>query len=282
MRLEIMLVWACINLYALASMLLLTGFVFNKERLIRIAGYMILPAFLAHAAVFFNRWITSGYFPANGDLENAITSGFFAVALTIFLYVRNRELTGIALFTIPVTLLLLGYGVMSEPNPMPVEVSYKSNWLIIHVFFAQLAYGSYAVASGMGLMYVMKDNKIAKGEALPPLYEKIPRLEMLEENMFRFVIYGFISEAIMIVAGAIWAKDLWGSYWAWDPVEVWSLVSWLLYGLAIHLKVTLGWKGRRLAWLMIVLILSVIITYWGIDLVVENTRHIFGVMDVAG
>jgi ABC-type transport system involved in cytochrome c biogenesis permease subunit len=81
----------------------------------------------------------------------------------------------------------------------------------------------------------------------------------------------------MIVAGAIWAKDLWGNYWGWDPVEVWSLISWLLYGLSIHLKVTLGWKGRRLAWIMIFLILTVIITYWGIDIVVENTRHIFGV-----
>jgi ABC-type transport system involved in cytochrome c biogenesis permease subunit len=100
---------------------------------------------------------------------------------------------------------------------------------------------------------------------------------VIDESMFRFVVYGFIAEIIMIVSGSIWAKDLWGSYWGWDPVEVWSLISWLLYGLAIHLRVTLGWKGRRMAWLMILLLSTVIITYWGIDVVVENTRHMFGV-----
>jgi ABC-type transport system involved in cytochrome c biogenesis permease subunit len=60
-------------------------------------------------------------------------------------------------------------------------------------------------------------------------------------------------------------------------VEVWALVSWLLYGLAIHLKVTLGWKGRRMAWLALCLLSTVIMAYWGVDVLVENTRHIFGV-----
>ena len=87
----------------------------------------------------------------------------------------------------------------------------------------------------------------------------------------------FRKEVIHFFAGAIWAKDLWGSYWAWDPVEVWSLISWLLYGLSIHLRVTLGWRGRKLAWLMIFLLSTVIITYWGVDIVVESSRHVFGV-----
>jgi ABC-type transport system involved in cytochrome c biogenesis permease subunit len=165
---------------------------------------------------------------------------------------------------------------MKAPDPLPLAASLKSSWLVIHVLFAQLAFGAYAIASGMGLLYVLKDRQTSRG-SVSLFYNKFPRLEVIEENMFRFVVYGFIADAIMIIAGAIWAKDLWGNYWGWDPVEVWSLISWLLYGLSIHLKVTLGWKGRRLAWLMIFLLITVIITYWGIDMVVENTRHIFGV-----
>jgi cytochrome c-type biogenesis protein CcsB len=276
---EDILIWGCIYSYAVASMLLLTGFIFSKEKLLRIAGYLVLPAFLAHTTVFIMRWARTGYFPANGELENAITGGWFAIGLTVYLFFRNRALTGVALFTVPATLLLLGYGMMKAPFPLPLSASLKSSWLIVHVLFAQLAFGSYAIASGMGLLYVLKDNKQRK-KIENRFYEKFPRLEVIDENMFRFVIYGFVSEAIMIVSGAIWAKDLWGSYWGWDPVEVWSLVSWLLYGLSIHLRVTLGWRGRRLAWLMIFLISTVIITYWGIDIVVENTRHIFGVSQI--
>jgi cytochrome c-type biogenesis protein CcsB len=273
---EDMLVWGCIYLYALASVLLLTGFVFNKEKPLKYVGYLILPAFAAHTAIFIMRWVRTGYFPANAELENAITGGWFAIGLTVYLFFKNRAMTGVALFTVPATLLLLGYGVMKAPDPLPLTASLKSSWLVIHVMFAQLAFGAYAIASGMGLIYILKDNKLRKGSEVG-FYEKFPKLEVIEENMFRFVVYGFIADAIMIIAGAIWAKDLWGNYWAWDPVEVWSLISWLLYGLGIHLHVTLGWKGRKLAWLMMILIITVIITYWGIDAVVENTRHIFGV-----
>lgn len=273
---EDILLWGCIYFYALASILLLTGFVFNKEKPLKLVSYLVLPAFFAHTVVFAMRWLRTGYFPANAELENAITGGWFAIGFTVYLFVKNRAMSGVALFTVPATLLLLGYGVMKAPDPLPLTASLKSSWLLIHVMFAQIAFGAYAIASGMGLLYLLKDNKIRKG-LKSTFYERFPRLEVIEENMFKFVVYGFIADAIMIIAGAIWAKDLWGNYWAWDPVEVWSLISWLLYGLGIHLRVTLGWRGRKLAWLMLLLLITVIITYWGIDAVVENTRHIFGV-----
>lgn len=273
---EGLLVWGCIYLYAIASIMLLTGFVFNKERMLLYSGYTIIPAFVAQTIVFASRWIRTGYFPANGDLENAITGGWFAMAFTVYLFIKARRQSGVALFTVPVTLLLLGYGIMNDPDPLPLSASFKSSWLVVHVLFAQLAFGAYAIASGFGLIYLLKEKQERRG-AVTGVLGRMPRLELMEESMFRFVLYGFIADAIMIVAGAIWAKDLWGSYWAWDPVEVWSLISWLLYGLAIHLKVTLGWKGRRFAWLMLVLLITVIITYWGIDAVVQQTRHIFGV-----
>ena len=274
--LEGILVWGCIYVYALCSILLLTGFVFGRERLLRSAGWLVIPAFIAHSAIFFMRWAETGYFPANGDLENAVTGGWFAIGFTVYLFVRNRAMAGVALFTVPAALLLLGYGVMNAPDPLPLMASLKSGWLLVHVLFAQLAFGSYVLASAFGLIYLLKDSKARQG-IQSIFYNRFPRLEVIDETLFRFLIYGFIAEAIMIVSGAIWAKDLWGSYWAWDPVEVWSLVSWLLYGLAIHLRVTLGWRGRRLAWLMIFLLSTVIVAYWGIDAMVQGTRHIFGV-----
>lgn len=272
MMYDVLLVWACIYLYAFASVLILTGFVFNKQKLLDAAGYMVLPVFLAQTAVFALRWLRTGYFPANGNLENAVTGGWFAIAFTVYLFFRNRRLSGVSLFTVPAALLLLGFGVMTEPDPLPLSASFKSSWLVVHVAFAQLAFGAYAVTSGFGLLYLLKEKKSAS-----PFYERFPRLEVLEETMFKFVVYGFIADSIMIVAGAIWAKSLWGSYWAWDPVEVWSLISWLLYGLSIHLRVTLGWRGRKLAVLMLALLSTVIIAYWGIDAVLINTRHMFGV-----
>ncbi len=276
---EPFLIWIVIYSYALSAFLHLTGFVFSKERLLKIAGLLLIPGFVSHSAFFAIRWLRTGYFPANGNLENAITGGWFAIALTLYLFLKGRmKPVGVALFTVPATLLLTGYGVMSEPGPLPLSASFKSNWLIVHVAFAQLAFGAYAISSGFGILYLLKERRQRRG-FMNRFYERFPSLEIIEEQLFRFIIYGFISELIMIAAGAIWAKDLWGRYWSWDPVEVWSLISWLLYGFSIHLRITQGWKGRRLAWLAIFLLSTVIITYWGVGVIITNTQHIFGVSD---
>lgn len=275
-NIEDVLVWAAIYMYAAASAFLLTGFVFSKPRPLKWAGNLLYPALAAQTIIFVHRWVRTGYFPANGELENAITGGWFAIAFTVYLLVKNRAVSGVALFTVPATLLMLGYGAMKAPDPLPLMASMKSSWLWVHVLFAQVAYGAYAIASGFGVVYLLKERSHGR-EDDSKFYDRFPRLEVLDESMFKFVVYGFVSEAIMICAGIIWAKDLWGSYWTWDPVEVWTLVSWLLYGLAIHLRVTLGWRGRAMAWLMVVLLSTVIITYWGVDIVMQSTRHVLGV-----
>ena len=276
---EPILAWGMIYLYAICSILLLTALVFEKERLFAPARYLLAPAFAAHTAIFLLRWMRTGYFPANGEFENAVSGGWFAILMTMVVLYRKKALAGLAgmaLVTVPVTLLFLGYGIMKNPSALPHAASLKSSWLVIHVLFAQVAFGAYLVASGFGVVYLLKDGQSRKG-TVSPLYDKLPRLPVIEELMFKFVIYGFIADAIMIGAGSIWAKDLWGSYWTWDPVEVWSLASWLLYGVSIHLKVQLGWRGRRLAWLYAFAILGIIIAYWGVDFFVKNSQHIFGV-----
>jgi cytochrome c-type biogenesis protein CcsB len=159
---------------------------------------------------------------------------------------------------------------------LPHNAALKSSWLVIHVAFAQLAFGAYLVAAGFGVIYLLKQRSENRKES-SKILDNLPVMPVLDELMFKFIVFGFIADAIMIIAGSIWAKDLWGSYWSWDPVEVWSLASWLLYGLSIHLRVTLGWKGRRLAWLYIFAIIGIIIAYWGVDFFIRNSQHIFGV-----
>lgn len=274
---ESILVWGGLYVYAFASIALLTAFVFNKEKVLTWAGYLTTGGFILHTAEFAVRWYGTGYFPGNGDYENGLVGTWFAMLFTVWLYHRKRTLRGLALVTVPGTLLLLGYGIMRDPVVLAVSASFKSNWLIIHVLFAQLSYGAYAVACGFGIIYLLKERREKAGEERPSLLDRFPVLPVIEEYLFKFVVYGFIADAVMIAAGAIWAKELWGSYWGWDPVEVWSLISWLVYGLLIHLRVTLGWRGRRLAWIAIFAIITVLITYWGVDIVVQGSHRMFGV-----
>jgi len=170
---------------------------------------------------------------------------------------------------LPFALLIMGGGALSDTAERPMVASLQSYWLYIHIFFAWLAYGAYTLACGTGVVYLLKSRRKTSAPKAA--------LNRLDELMFRSTVFGFITDSVMIAAGSIWAKDLWGSYWSWDPVETWSLLSWLIYGLALHLRITRGWRGRKLAWLLIVAIVGVLISFWGVNLVMGGSAHIFNV-----
>ncbi|GAB7025257.1 cytochrome c biogenesis protein CcsA [Geotalea toluenoxydans] len=271
--LESILVWISLCGYGIISGLYIYAFVFRKENILQKIIYPIAAVFLIHTASIIARYVAVGNLPWAGDYESATAGSWFVVLFTIIFMWKHRSLSAIGVGTIPFSLLLFGFGVMRSPQLIPMSVSLKSFWLGIHVLFAWLAFGAFAIAFGLGIIYLLKEKNPRK-----EFYAKFPDLPMLDELMFKYVVFGFITDAVMIPSGAIWAKDLWGNYWSWDPVETWSLVTWLIYGFAIHLRLTMGWRGRRLAWIVIWALAGMVITFFGINFFVSSSLHLFRAM----
>jgi cytochrome c-type biogenesis protein CcsB len=260
--------WAVCGAYALGVAGQIAGTMFGRGRLTRIAWWVILGGFAGHGALVAWRWFATGHVPTIGNFENALFGAWFIVAMTLWASHRERYPL-IAVAALPFALLILGGGALSDKSPSPLVASLDSSWLLIHIFFAWLAYGAYTVACGAGIVYLAKTRV---GREAPR-----EQLGRLDELMFRSTAFGFVTDGIMIAAGAIWAKELWGGYWSWDPVETWSLLSWLIYGLVLHLRTTLGWRGRPLAWILVGAIVTVLITFWGVNLVMTGSAHVFNV-----
>ena len=270
---EAIFVWMALVCYGITSALYIYTFVFKKERFIPRLPLLAGAAFLLHTAGIVARYQAVGNLPWASDYETASAGAWFAVLFTLVVTLKNRSLSGIGIATIPFSLLLFGSGVMRSPQLVPMTASLKSFWLGIHVFFAWIAFSSFVIAFGLGVVYLLKE-KTPDAE----FYRKFPALPMLDDLIFKYLIFGFITDVVMIISGAIWAKDLWGNYWSWDPVEMWSLITWLIYGLAIHLRVTFGWRGRRLAWIVIFALSGMVITFFGINFFVASSLHFFGAM----
>jgi len=275
--LERLFFWTAVLLYALSLALYVVNFVFKAEKRSQTALGTLLAGFAAETGAIAVRWYESGHAPVVGNYENGLAGSWLITLFTLYLVHRKKDFRYAALGSIALSLLILGIGMMSSPTMRPLNVALLSFWLYVHIFFAWLAYASYTIAFSIGILYVLKEKKQAAGSPPGGIFEKLPSLDVLDDMMFRYVVFGFITDAVMIATGAIWAKDLWGSYWSWDPVETWSLVSWLLYGLVIHLRVSLGWRGRKLAWLTIAAIIGVLVSFWGVNFIVEQSTHIFNV-----
>ncbi|MBI5527434.1 MAG: cytochrome c biogenesis protein CcsA [Deltaproteobacteria bacterium] len=253
-------VWAAIAGYGLGLAASLAGSIFRLPRFSTTGIALGLTGVACHAAAVVVRWTVSGHAPVMGPYENALLGSFFLPPLFIALAWRYPAVRGAAPLVMAATLLILGNGVMAHQAHAPLEPPYRSNWLVVHVLFAWLAFGSYLVSSALAAHYLWT----TRAGAPAPDPDRRP---LVDELAARLIAFGFAADSIMIASGAIWAHGLWGRYWAWDPVETWSLVSWLVYGANLHLRFTLGWSGRRAAWLALASVLAVIISFFGIGVI---------------
>jgi len=273
---EVIFYWITLVAYALAVGGCIYSFAFKNPRVMPKITLLIACGFITHSATIYARFAATGHLPWSGHYEYALMGGWFIVCGTLFVGWQNKQLQSLAVATVTLVTIMMGYGYMQNPGLTPMAASLKTIWLYIHVYFAWLSFGAYSLAMSAGVLYVLK-SRSEKCEVPNPAYERFPSLERLDELIFRYIVFGFITDTIMITAGGIWAKDLWGNYWSWDPVETWSLISWMTYGLTIHLRVTFGWREKRLAWMAIFALSSVIICFFGVNLVVNTSLHMFQV-----
>ena len=273
---EIIFYWVALVAYSAATGGILYSFIFKNPRVMPKITVLLALGFLGHLGAIVARFQATGHLPWSGHYEYALMGGWFIMAATLFVGWQNKQLQALAVATGPLVVVMMGYGYMQNPDLTPMAASLKTVWLYIHVYFAWLAFGAYSLAMAAGVLFLVK-RKSESGGAPNPAYDRFPSLGRLDELIFRYVVFGFITDTIMICAGAIWAKDLWGSYWNWDPVETWSLISWLTYGITIHLRVTFGWRENRLAWLAVGALSTVIICFFGVNLVVNTSLHMFQV-----
>jgi cytochrome c-type biogenesis protein CcsB len=268
-RLEAVLVVATFALYAAGFALSLAGLVSGRERPYRTGRWASLGGLVAHTLAIGARTVISGHFPIVTPYENA-SVGAWSIVLLTFVAPRRLALYRVAgAGAVALALLILGWAVTGDASVTPFVASVRSTWLYVHVTFAFLAYGAFSVASGASLAYLVRARR--GGPAW------LPALEQLDRTAYLYVVFGFITCAVMIGAGAIWAKDLWGAYWSWDPVETWNLVAWLAYGVLIHLRVTYGWRDARFAWFAMLAVLLIVIAYFGVGPLLAGTQHLFTV-----
>lgn len=73
----------------------------------------------------------------------------------------------------------------------------------------------------------------------------------------------------------MWANVAWGSYWQWDPKETWSLITWFVYAIYLHLRVVAKWKGKYSAIVSIVGFPAVMFTFFGVNYLLSGL-HSYG------
>jgi cytochrome c-type biogenesis protein CcsB len=223
-----------------------------------------------HAAGKIVEFSEQGTVPATDGVE---AMGILALIVgVLFVFAARRySVPVLGAFAVPLVVVTLAGSLAFGHGPGAVPDALRSAWFPVHIALAISADAFFAVAGVASVAYLVQE-RLLREKRLGNAFRKLPPLHILDEIAHRFISVGFMVMTLGIIAGSFFAKQKWGAYWSWDPKQCWSLMTWLLFAGILHARITVGWRGRRAAWLTLIAVVCVLIAIFGLG-VLTPTRH---------
>jgi len=205
--------------------------------------------YLLHVAYFIFRWTESGRIPVTNFFEAANFLGMGIVLVFLIMELRFK-IAALGSFMLPLVLLLMIPAALTSGRIEEIKPILKSGWLGIHTSLAVLGDSAFAFAFIVAVMYLIQERQL-KAKHLGAIFHRLPSLDIMDTLGYKALSFGWPLFTLGMITGSIWAESAWGTYWSWDPKETWSLITWVIYLALLHLR-TIGWRGRKMAFLSIV------------------------------
>jgi ABC-type transport system involved in cytochrome c biogenesis permease subunit len=244
--------------YALAALAAWAGALLNRKVDVPVALATCLAVIACLMAIAL-RWQQTGDGPFLTLYEVLLSNLFslgFIYAVVHFTVPRARPAS---LLVLPVLVVLGFWTLDSDPAPLELPATYDTALLWIHVGVGKVFLGMNMVAVGLAALVFMhhfKSNSV--------IARAVAQDDALDDLAWRFMAVAFVFHSLMLIAGAVWAQDAWGRFWAWDSLETWAFITWLVMALSLHARVT--WKIPR--WAGSLMIFSVFVlaflTFFGV------------------
>lgn len=199
----------------------------NRPSAARIGGWLVLAGCLVGSALLALLWIELARPPLRTLGETRLWYAVLSVGAGTIIGWRLR--TG--MLRIPMLLLGLAFLVLNLALPQSLDrtlmPALRSPLFVPHVVVYLLAYAVLGLSAAVAVWRLAR----RQDDASLPLDLALSGLPLL---------------TIGLCLGAVWAKEAWGHYWAWDPKETWALLTWIAYVCVIHAEPSLRERPRRL------------------------------------
>lgn len=225
---------------------------------------ILIAGFILHTFYFGQQYVALGTMPVL-SLKSALSFFSWTIIGVYLLFYLRFKIMILGSFIVPFAAFLM---IISSTLPQ-IEVTirpiFKSLWLTFHVSTTFIGNGIFAITFMTAIMYLVLEYQI-KQKRRGHFFNRLPSLQTLDLVNHYSLMFGFLLLTIGIITGSIYAQLALGNFWRWDPKEVWTLITWLLYAVLLHERLAVGWRGRRAALMSIVCFLFLLFTFMGASL----------------
>ena len=273
------IMWMC-ALFGLATLAYWTGLLSRSEFTLKTGSTLTWAAVVLGFVGLMVRWYESyligadvGHIPVSNLYEVFVL--FCLITAMMYLYYeasyQTRQLGALVLLVISAAVgFILWYALDRQAHTIqPLVPALKSWWMKLHVPANFIGYGSFSLSAMLGVGYLLSSRGI--------LTSRLPRLEIIDDMMYKAIAIGFAFFTIATILGAMWAAEAWGGYWSWDPKETWALIVWLNYAAWLHIRLVKGLRGPMLAWWAVVGLLVTTFAFLGVNMFLSGL-HSYGTL----
>ena len=267
-------------LYAAAAVVYAVHFAKRQPAIGRMATTLLLLAVLSHTFVIGMQTMEVRHVPF-ASRSHAISTFVWLLALSyIYLEVTTDE-RAMGVFILPIAVGLQMIPAFS-PGIENADPVLDSPWFWVHLLSLMFSYATFALAGMLGLTYMLQFKEIKK-KHLGYFYARLPSLHVLDAMNSRAVIVGWLFLTIGVVVGVVWTAQARAlapgnsnlqAMSLNDPKILIALLTWAVYAFEVFARSTMGWTGRRAAWLSAVGFVIVLLNFLPVSYFV-TTSHTF-------
>lgn len=259
---------ASILLYILSAATYFAYLFLQRDLLQRIGCIMLIAGFAAQTVLIGWAFAASGHVPVNNLHETLSMTAWALVGVFLALHAKFR-LKILGIYAAPLAVFIMLAATQFPREPLQPENLLKGVWLVIHIFTIFAGDAAFALAAGVGALYLIQERNI-KTKTRGFFFKRLPSLDLLDSTGYACIVSGFTLLTIGLITGMVYAKIIWGRFWGWDVKEVWSAVTWIFYAVLLHERLAVGWRGRRAAVMAIIGFGVLLFTFLGVNFLLQG------------
>ncbi|MDP6112386.1 MAG: cytochrome c biogenesis protein CcsA [Planctomycetota bacterium] len=270
-------------MFALATLLYLIGGVIalrdlmgEKQAKNPAPAACALGGFVLHSLSLGWEWVGQSQIQISGPSQILSFMAWCAVLLFLIGYHLFKKPAALTSFFMPVVVVLAVVAEAIHVVP-PQPDADRSGWWMVHGVMMLLGYGAFAVACVTGVMYLVQEHHL-KAKITGKLFQRLPSLAALERMNVLAIGFGFTLYTVSLIAAAVGlgAKSSSPVEWVSTPLGVVTVLTWILYLIAVNVRFLAALRGKKIAFITIMGFVLVLFTL-GIIFSVDNV-HAMGVV----
>lgn len=232
------------SIYLLSTICYISFLWTQNKRVTKLGFYLIITATLIQTVNFIYLFINETQIAGGLNKSLYLFSWFISIVYIISQIRFKAEIMGA--FVAPMALIMTIPKLILPQGLIDHEQSLSNPWILTHIILMFLAEAVFTVAFIAGILYIFQEKQI-KSKHVAKFLNKLPSLTALDKINHLSLLIGFPIVTLGLAIGLLAANEIWGQNWIWGQKETWSIITWLLYAVLIHGRLSSGWKGRKAA-----------------------------------